>query len=208
MALSDKDRKLLWAKAGGLCSFNYGDDVCMRKLIDNEAGDDTVVGEECHIVGDKKGSARYVEDFPERNSYSNMILMCRVHHKIIDDNESIYTIEKLRNMKKRHENKIKQQGPNLEGDRLLIENSSFNTSVQDADIAVGMEVNRPTEIRNVHSTLKASNVREAKGFVTNHPLTSSLIFCDCGKPFSRVFTGQPPSYIKCPHCGKKFETNR
>ena len=38
----------------------------------------------------------------ERDKYSNLILLCQKHHKIIDDHEEKYTIEKLQEIKNEH----------------------------------------------------------------------------------------------------------
>jgi len=63
MNLSDKDRKRLWAKAGNRCSYRFGDEVCDQSLVLDDQGTDVVVGNECHVVGDKPGSSRYVTSF-------------------------------------------------------------------------------------------------------------------------------------------------
>ncbi len=44
----------------------------------------------------------------DRNRYANLILMCNVHHKIIDDNEAVWTIEKLKKLKVSHESWVEQ----------------------------------------------------------------------------------------------------
>ena len=55
----------------------------------------------CHIEGDNPGSARYRADQPdrERHGFSNLILLCGPHHKIIDDDEDSYTVERLKTIK-------------------------------------------------------------------------------------------------------------
>lgn len=49
MPISSKTRKILWAKSGNRCA------ICKIELIHQEKGstDKTVIGEECHIVGQK-----------------------------------------------------------------------------------------------------------------------------------------------------------
>lgn len=88
MQLSDHDRKLLWAKAGNRCSYRNESEVCNELLVIDNNGTWTITGQECHIVGEKRHAARYKEDFPTRETYSNAILMCGKHHKVIDDNET------------------------------------------------------------------------------------------------------------------------
>jgi hypothetical protein len=108
MGLSDRDRKMLWARAGNRCSYRYGDEICNELLFLDGGPRPVNKGEECHIVGEKPGTARYVDVCPGRDAYSNRVLMCRNHHKVIDDAEDMYTIEVLREMKALHEEQIKR----------------------------------------------------------------------------------------------------
>ncbi len=75
-------------------------------LKDNES----VVGEECHIVSGKPNGPRYNPKFQidKIDSYSNLILLCRIHHKIIDDQPGKYTMAFLRKLKVDHERSIKE----------------------------------------------------------------------------------------------------
>ncbi len=70
-----------------------------------EASTGSVLVEICHIEGHKPESARYRADQQDsdRHSYSNLILLCGVHHKVIDDDEDSYTVERLKQMKAKHE---------------------------------------------------------------------------------------------------------
>jgi len=74
-------------------------------MIADGAADPSLVGDVCHIVARAGGGARADPNFPEEfvNSYDNVVLMCKIHHKFIDDNPSVYTSEKLRNIKRSHE---------------------------------------------------------------------------------------------------------
>jgi hypothetical protein len=201
MNLSDKDRKLLWGKAKNVCSYRFKGTVCSQPLVLTHEGNDVVVGNECHIIGEKPGSARYLADFAGRETYENAILLCPVHHKLIDDTEGVHTSEVLRRMKSEHE-----QLASFDKDRpLKFEASEFVTEVSNADRVVGMEVNRPASFTGVRSTLKATNVREAIGFSTNQGLTASISWCShCAKPVPSAHTGSPPFTIRCPHCGHEI----
>lgn len=66
----------------------------------------SVLGQICHIKGEKRGSARFDEDQSDadRQKFDNLILLCGSHHKIIDDDETKHTVRRLRKMKKDHEN--------------------------------------------------------------------------------------------------------
>lgn len=199
MKLTDKERKCLWAKAGNRCSYCYKGDICGQSLVVSAGEKDVVVGEECHIIGDNPGSARYSPDCPNRDSYDNAILLCSVHHKMVDDNPDAYTVATLQGMKGDHEATVSASSATT-----VVANSEFITEVSDADRAVGMEVTKAASFTNVRSTLKASNVKEAIGFSTNQPLTASISSCPyCGGFVPSAYTGPPPrSGVRCPHCGK------
>lgn len=101
MSITDKTRKILWGKSGNRCA------ICKIELVvdatekDNEA----VVGDECHIISPSPNGPRYDPFFPEDklNSYDNLILLCRIHHKMIDDQDATYTPDIIRQMKSNHE---------------------------------------------------------------------------------------------------------
>ena len=97
--IREKTIKRLFAVSGNLCSFSD----CRNSLIDRRTG--TVIGEICHIKGENRRSARYdpAQSAEERRGYENLILMCPVHHKIIDANEHVYTVTELQRIKTFHE---------------------------------------------------------------------------------------------------------
>lgn len=102
MTISDKTRKVLWGKSGNKCS------ICKNDLTDNVGTNSqhTIIGEECHIVSPKVNGPRHNSSYPKHklNSYENLILLCLKHHKIIDDNADQFPIDKLKEMKAKHEN--------------------------------------------------------------------------------------------------------
>jgi hypothetical protein len=108
MAISQKDIKILWSRAAGMCSFPE----CKIKLTQdkNIASDSFPFGEQSHIVGDSKDSARGKSTLTpnERDSYFNLILLCPNHHTIIDNNPEDYPIEKLHLIKDQHELWVEQ----------------------------------------------------------------------------------------------------
>jgi|JI10StandDraft_1071094.scaffolds.fasta_scaffold64256_1 ribosomal protein S17E len=101
MPISDKNRKLLWGKSGNRCA------LCRVELsIDStEKDDDCIIGDECHIRSGKKNGPRFTLDYPEESidSYENLLLLCKIHHKMIDDQSETYTTEILENIKSNHE---------------------------------------------------------------------------------------------------------
>jgi hypothetical protein len=101
MAISDKTRKILWGRSGNRCAF------CRREIVlDATPSDDaSVVGDECHIVSPKEHGPRFDASFPEDqvDDPANLVLLCRVHHKMVDDQCETYTVEVLRLLKANHE---------------------------------------------------------------------------------------------------------
>lgn len=106
MNLSVKTQKMLWGRAAGRCSYPN----CRMEVI-SDVGEEltpTLIGENCHIVAANDGGPRSDLSVPpdQRNSYDNLILMCRNHHKIIDDpkfGERDYPVQKLQEIKRKHE---------------------------------------------------------------------------------------------------------
>lgn len=101
MAISDKTRKVLWGRSGNRCA------VCRRELVADSTprSDDSVVGDECHIVSGKALGPRYDPTFPEQmlDQPANLVLLCRVHHKMVDDQFETYSVSVLETLKKNHE---------------------------------------------------------------------------------------------------------
>jgi len=66
---------------------------------------ESVVGDECHIVSGKGQGPRYDQTFPSDrlDEPENLILLCRVHHKMVDDQHETYTADVLRTLKSNHE---------------------------------------------------------------------------------------------------------
>jgi hypothetical protein len=100
MTITDKARKLLWGGSGSRCAF------CKQELVmeGTPRDDESIVGDECHIVSGEPNGPRYSPDFPsdELDSYPNLVLLCRVHHKVIDDQPETFTADFLRRLKEDH----------------------------------------------------------------------------------------------------------
>ena len=87
--------------------------MLMKKIlvIDETSTDDpSVIGEEAHIIAQRNDGPR--GDSPltqeQRDKYENLILLCSIHHKIIDDQEKEYTVGKLIQFKQKHEKWVKE----------------------------------------------------------------------------------------------------
>lgn len=106
MAISNQTRRILWRRSGDRCA------VCQRRLVmhASEPYFESAIGSECHIVAPEPDSPR--GSFPltveERDDYSNLILLCKVHHQLIDAQPHTYPVDKLREIKRRHEASIRR----------------------------------------------------------------------------------------------------
>jgi len=91
MAVSPTTQKLMWGIFAARCA------MCHRKVVwESEAGGRSLTGEIAHIVGAKRIAARgRVEFSGDRDGPDNLMLLCREHHKIIDNNEDEYPVERL-----------------------------------------------------------------------------------------------------------------
>ncbi|WP_238423446.1 hypothetical protein [Gordonia sp. 'Campus'] len=73
-----------------------------------------IVGEVCHIRAQSAHGPRYdaSQSDEERHGFENLVLMCGVHHKIIDAKENLatHTVEELLETKRNHENEARKSG--------------------------------------------------------------------------------------------------
>lgn len=100
VGISDKDRKILWGRSGNRCAMCRRVLVAARTATDDEA----VVGDEAHIAARSPGGPRFGEcPVHATDRYENLILLCRVDHKVVDDQPRYYTAEHLRRLKADHE---------------------------------------------------------------------------------------------------------
>ncbi|MEW6573747.1 MAG: SAVED domain-containing protein [Bacillota bacterium] len=103
--LSKADELLLWVSSGGICA--YPD--CKQRLVFEEAGKTFNVADKAHIIPhaaggprkEERASSKMTED--EISSAENLILLCKVHHNIVDTDPDRFTADMLREMKRKHE---------------------------------------------------------------------------------------------------------
>jgi len=101
MVISNKTRKLIWGKSGNRCA------MCRHVLCADATSEDdeSIIGDECHIISKKTNGPRYDPNYPKNqlDSFENLILLCRIHHKQVDDQYKTYTEGVLREIKENHE---------------------------------------------------------------------------------------------------------
>ncbi|QDX16385.1 hypothetical protein C6W84_17017 (plasmid) [Acinetobacter baumannii] len=100
MAISDRDTLLLYSRSAGLCNY------CKKDVLNPVYNDMSNLGERAHIYGKNEGSARYVPEMANNDTYSNLILLCREHHKLIDDHPEKYPVNLLYKIKNDHEMRV------------------------------------------------------------------------------------------------------
>lgn len=97
----------LWFSAHGRC------EMCNKPLYrDGLTMQDVNLSEYAHIIADSEKGPRGNKKLSKElaKTPSNLILLCKDHHKVIDDAGGVkkYGVELLRNLKKEHEKRIEQ----------------------------------------------------------------------------------------------------
>lgn len=143
MSISEKDIKLLWGRAAGICSYPGCGQNCIQFL---DLKDPTLIGEMAHIISKSltgpRGGAGGGHD-----GYSNLILLCPTHHTLVDKAHESFPEENLLQWKADHEAFIQRRlaapaFPNKRALcgavlRLLIENhAAWRTYGPDSQIAL------------------------------------------------------------------------
>lgn len=118
--------KRLFAVSGNQCAFPS----CTNSLIDEASG--KVTGKICHIKGNKPNSKRYApeQSDEERHGFRNLVLMCPIHHDVIDADDVAYTVDRLQRLKEEHEKYAATVSePSDEVAVVLTSNSFQNTAI-------------------------------------------------------------------------------
>lgn len=107
MSITDKTRKVLWGRSGNLCAFCKAHLVIDASEVDSES----VVGDECHIHSGALNGPRHDPNIALNavDVAGNLILLCRVHHKLVDDQSETFTAESLCQLKANHEKWVKER---------------------------------------------------------------------------------------------------
>lgn len=100
---------LLWVRAGGRCEYDgcnqllYKDDITLKQLNKSHIA---------HIIAASPNGPRgdSVKSKELQKDISNLMLLCDTHHRLIDDkvHQEEYTIERLTEMKQKHECRIER----------------------------------------------------------------------------------------------------
>lgn len=102
------DRALLWSRSGGMCCFPGCDVVCVEEAQNEDAS--ATIGQFGHIEGSSDEGPRPNPSLSERerDQYTNLILLCPNHHRLVDVFDSTYTVEELRRWKGDRESRLRE----------------------------------------------------------------------------------------------------
>jgi len=96
---TEKTVKRLFALSRNRCALPQ----CETNIINPKTG--TVTGDISHIRAHNPGGPRFdaKQTAEERHSFENLMLLCTVCHRVVDDRPDIYTVDLLSEMKEMHE---------------------------------------------------------------------------------------------------------
>lgn len=108
-------KEMLWGKAAGRCEMVGCNKLVYESFVTH---DEVKLGEIAHNIAATKGGPRGTEepfwhidstiaDDDDYNTIDNLLLLCPECHAEIDKNNKKYSVELLREMKKRHEERIR-----------------------------------------------------------------------------------------------------
>jgi hypothetical protein len=121
-ALRKPEEKLLWSSSAGLCN-NPG---CRQPLVFEDIGKPVCIGDNAHVIAHSCEGPRGQVDYdagtqePDRDSWRNIILLCRNCHKRVDDDEEVYTPEVLFDWKAKHEEWVRTRLADVENSIAIV----------------------------------------------------------------------------------------
>lgn len=152
---TDSALKRLFALSRNRCAFPS----CATAIVQPASG--TVTGKVCHIKARSPRGPRFDsgQTEEERHAFSNLILLCSVHHDIVDAEPEKFTVELLQEMKEMHERdgdiELSVDGAKLA--RRLIESYIHIEASGEAQVMVAS----PGGIQAKHVTIKTSRKKVA-----------------------------------------------
>lgn len=168
--------KRLYAVSSNRCAFPK----CQNNLVDSQSG--KVVGRICHIAASSSGGPRFDSQQTdlERHSFENLVLMCPIHHDVIDSDPESYTVVRLKSIKMTHE-----------------AGSSANQSIADstANQFISLLIAPKISGGSFIHTVNQSGGQVAHSITNFGPLKRSLR-PDIGKSLSLELSKLPPEHFE------------
>lgn len=122
-----QDIKPLYGLSAARCN------ICGNVVFEPKIGEDGFIhiGEMAHNIAysDNDSAPRAIDGMSGDNTYNNLILLCVLDHKRVDQNTAFYTIENLRTIKSKFEYSIQTKlNGNVRPDKQLVDliNTNFN----------------------------------------------------------------------------------
>lgn len=149
--------------SGNLCAFPR----CALPIVEAVG---TITGEICHIRARNEGGPRFdvTQSEDERQSFDNLVLLCRRHHKMVDAEPDVYSVEALEEIKRLREEEMgrPEQATDafyakiLLGDlrRIEVTNNSGNVVIDSPGAIIAATV-------NVKSARKTVKIQPAAGTI-------------------------------------------
>ena len=108
MSVSLTEQKILQIRSGNHCAFPGCGELLVKPSTFGTRP--VVTGEIAHIVSETPDGPRGKHDLPagEHNRHTNLLFLCSPHHTEIDAQAEVYTVERLMQMKKEHEDAIEK----------------------------------------------------------------------------------------------------
>jgi hypothetical protein len=131
MAITEKTRKVIWARSGNRCS------ICRTELVlqKDQYNIHLNLGEECHIISKQQNGPRYqIDPNLDYDGVDNLLLLCCNDHKTIDEQVKKFTVNELRRIKSQHEIWVKK---NLDGNYSIAEPSDASRLEELIDFVTG-----------------------------------------------------------------------
>lgn len=154
--VSNATTKRLFALSSNRCAFPK----CPTPLVDLASG--KVTGRICHICARSSEGPRYdpTQTDEQRNGFDNLLLMCPIHHDVIDADVESYTAERLKSLKIEHEAKPLAAEP-LSSELAQAMISLSDVHVQEGSVLVAINPTGGQIAHNILNVQSAPATREA-----------------------------------------------
>ncbi|EBF8299837.1 HNH endonuclease signature motif containing protein [Salmonella enterica] len=149
--------------SGNVCAFPG----CQLPIVES-AG--TITGEICHIRAQNEGGPRFnkAQTEEERHSFDNLVLLCRRHHKIVDSQPDVYSVEALLEIKAIRENMMGRPEQATDGfyakiligdmRRIAVSNNSGNVAIDSPGAILANTVTVKTTKKTVKVNAPAGTI--------------------------------------------------